>query len=160
MRMISYSIAVFLLTSCASRDIQSVQTDGANFDDVRLLSVYDGDSFKVSIENTNPLFGENIGIRVFGIDCPERRSKNQCEKSKALEAKKLVENALKKASRIDLKNCIRGKYFRLVCKVYYDNNSLTDLLVKQNLGYPYFGKTKKKVNWCNEVRIPASKSQK
>ena len=40
----------------------------------KLISVYDGDTFKVKIEGIHPLLGERISIRVFGVDTPEMRS--------------------------------------------------------------------------------------
>ena len=118
-----------------------------DFNNVKLKRVYDGDTLFVDIPNTPSVFGKSIGIRVLGLDTPEIKGKTKCEKVLAYTAKKYVESLLKNAN-IKLKNCTRGKYFRLVCEVWYDNKSLTKELIKQGLAYEYYGKTKQNVNWC------------
>ncbi len=134
--------------------------DKSTFRCVKYLKNYDADTITFKIENVHPLIGEKINIRVKGVDTPEIRTKNSCEKSKARNAKKLVENLLKNANKIDLENIERGKYFRIVADVMIDGKSLTDYLLKNGLAYAYDGGTKKKMNWCQSNREIASQNKK
>ena len=37
----------------------------------QIVEVYDGDTFKIDLPSQHPLFGDDISVRVFGIDTPE-----------------------------------------------------------------------------------------
>ena len=123
--------------------------DDNTFRCVKYIYSYDGDTITFDIPNVHPLLGKNAKIRVYGIDSPEIKTHNKCEGKKALQAKRMVHNLLRKASLINLKNCKRGKYFRLVCDVYGNNKSLSKYLLQYHLAYEYYGGTKKQINWCN-----------
>lgn len=129
--------------------------DQSSFRCVRYVKNYDADTITVDIPGLHPLLGKKMNIRVRGVDTPEIRTKNKCEKEKGRHAKKLVRNLLKKAKRIDLTHIERGKYFRVVANVMLDGKNLTDYLVKNGLGYPYDGGTKTKVNWCKSLKTLA-----
>lgn len=118
-----------------------------NFTNVECVSVYDGDTIKVNIKDLHPLVGKGITIRINGIDTPEM--KGGCEKSKimAKEAKSVVQNILTAAKKIDLLNCKRGKYFRIVADVIADNINIGNLLLVKGLAVKYDGSTKKQ-DWC------------
>lgn len=88
-----------------------------SFKCVKYIRNYDADTITVQIPNVHPLIGEKISIRVYGVDTPEIRGKNKCEKKKANEAKIVVQEILTKAKRIDLLDIKRGKYFRIVANV-------------------------------------------
>lgn len=120
----------------------------ANFSSVEVLSVYDGDTFRVNIPNAHPLIGENIGIRIRNVDTAELRTKDPCEKKAAVEAKNMAHARLSGASRIELRNVSRGKYFRIVADVYYDGKSLGAELIEAGLAYAYDGGTKPEIDWC------------
>ena len=49
----------------------------------KVISVYDGDTFRVNIDSLPPIVGKNIPIRVNGVDTPEIRGKCQYEKNLA-----------------------------------------------------------------------------
>lgn len=63
-----------------------------NFYKVRLASVYDGDTFKVYLACRYPLFCKKMSVRVNGIDCPELKTKDPCEKQSAQKAKLFTED--------------------------------------------------------------------
>lgn len=158
-KLLSYCFLVlsFLLSSTptiakSQEDPQICAHDQASFRCVRYLKNYDADTITVDIPGLHPLLGKKMNIRVRGVDTPEIRTKNSCEKEKGRHAKKLVRNLLKKAKRVDLENIERGKYFRVVADVIIDGKNLTDYLVRNGLGYPYDGGTKKKVNWCKDLK--------
>jgi endonuclease YncB( thermonuclease family) len=112
----------------------------------KVISVYDGDTFRVNIDSLPPIVGKNIPIRVNGVDTPEIRGKCQYEKDLALEARDFVRNKLANAKEIKLTNLQRGKYFRVVANVVVDGVSLEQELLDNELAYEYSGG--KKLSWC------------
>ena len=112
----------------------------------KVISVYDGDTFRVNIDSLPPIVGKNIAIRVNGVDTPEIRGKCQYEKDLALEARDFVRGKLANAKEIKLTNLQRGKYFRVVANVVVDGVSLELELLDNGLAYEYSGG--KKVGWC------------
>ena len=60
----------------------------------KVISVYDGDTFRVNIDSLPPIVGKNIAIRLEGVDTPEIKGKCQYEKDLALEARDFVRKKL------------------------------------------------------------------
>lgn len=145
-----------LLFSLNSFALDSCKHDQTNFRCVKYVRNYDADTVTFNIPNVHPLIGKKINIRVSGVDTPEIRTKNKCEKEKGKYAKGLVTNLLKNAKRIDLENIKRGKYFRVVADIKIDGQYLSKYLLRNGLAYPYYGKTKKKLDWCKSSRDIAS----
>ena len=112
----------------------------------KVISVYDGDTFRVNIDSLPPIVGKNIPVRLEGVDTPEINGKCQYEKDLALEARDFVSSKLSNAVEILLNDLQRGKYFRIVAKVYIDGVSLEEELLQNGLAYQYNGG--KKSNWC------------
>ena len=112
----------------------------------KVISVYDGDTFRVNIDSLPPIVGKNIAIRVNGVDTPEIRGKCQYEKNLALDARDFVRNKLADAKEIKLTNLQRGKYFRVVANVLVDGVSLEEELLDNKLAYEYSGG--RKLSWC------------
>ena len=113
----------------------------------RVISVYDGDTFRVDIDSLPPIVGKNIPIRLNGVDTPEIRGKCEYEKDLAIKARDFVRNKLANAKEIKLNNLQRGKYFRVVANVIVDGVSLEQELLENELAYKYSGG--KKSSWCN-----------
>ena len=116
-----------------------------NFEVEKLRKVYDGDTFRADINCVEKLFCSNISIRVHGVDTPEKRTRNKEEKKRALKSRAFTKSFLENSDKIYLEDCIKGKYFRIVCKVKNDNGDyLSERLITEGLGVPYFGGNKKK----------------
>jgi len=113
----------------------------------KVISVYDGDTFRADIDSLPPIVGKNIPIRLNGVDTPEIQGKCQYEKDLALEARDFVRSKLANAKEIKLNKLQRGKYFRLVADVMVDGVSLGQELLENELAYKYSGG--KKSSWCN-----------
>ena len=113
----------------------------------KVISVYDGDTFRVDIDSLPPLVGKNIPIRLNGVDTPEIQGKCKYEKDLALKARDFVRNKLANAKEIKLTKLQRGKYFRVVADVMVDDVSLEKELLENKLAYKYTGG--KKSSWCN-----------
>ena len=111
----------------------------SNFSGVEYVRNYDGDTMTVNIPGVHPLFGNEIGIRVRGIDTLEIREKYPFEKQKVKETKTLIEGILNRANEITLHDIEREKYFRIVASVIVDGQNLSDLLLAKKLAVPYDG---------------------
>ena len=112
----------------------------------KVISVYDGDTFRVDIDELSDIVGKNIAIRILGIDTPEIKGQCQKEKELAIKARDFTRHYLNNASSIQLSNLKRDKYFRLLADVYIDGKSLAAALLANNLAVRYSGN--KKSNWC------------
>lgn len=127
--------------------LAGTKTDGYSAE-ASYISNYDGDTIRVDIPGLHPLIGENIPIRVRGIDTPEIRGKCLKEKSMAKRAKERVRELLVKHKNIVLEGMERGKYFRIVATVIADGIDIGGLLVSEGLAIPYNG-GRKTANWCH-----------
>lgn len=105
----------------------------------RVISVYDGDTFRCDIDKFPAILGANIGIRVAGIDTPEMKDKRLEIKSLAVKARDYVRALFARSHSIELRNLRRGKYFRIVADVYVDGENLAESLLKEGLAQPYDG---------------------
>ena len=105
----------------------------------QVVDVYDGDTFKIDLPSMHPLFGDDISIRLFGVDTPEMRGTTDEVKALAMQAQQVTEKALKGASKIELRNPQRGKYFRIISEVWIDGESLADMLKAKGLAKDYDG---------------------
>ena len=128
--------------------LSSVAFAGPHYGDIKAIYIknYDGDTITFNIPGYPAIVGKKINIRLNGVDTPEKRGKCKQEKRLARTAQQLVENQLKKAKIITLKNMSRGKYFRIVADIEFDGKDLGQVLLKNQLAVP-FGKKKNK-NWC------------
>ncbi len=122
-----------------------------SFHCVEFVKNYDADTVTFNVKGVPKLFGGNIPVRLRGIDTPELRTKNICEKKAAVVARDFVNKALVGAKRIDLINVDRDKYFRILADVVVDGGSLSELLLAQGYAYPYHGGTKQKIDWCKTI---------
>jgi endonuclease YncB( thermonuclease family) len=113
----------------------------------KVNSIYDGDTFRVTIHKWPRLIGENIRIRASGFDTPEIKGKCLEEKRKAQIAKELTTASLKVAEKIELRNMKRGNYFRIITDVYIDGKPLKDIHLQAGTARPYSGGKRK--SWCN-----------
>lgn len=116
------------------------------YDNAEYLKNYDGDTIDFFISKTFDFgFGIKVGasysikVRLYGIDTPEIKSKDEKEKQKAYEAKEYVESVLTIAESIQV-NTFKdktGKYGRYLATVLYtiDDESycLNEELVKRGL---------------------------
>lgn len=155
MRYLTFTCLMYFIIS-GSLQANNCQHDEKTFRCVKYIKNYDGDTVTFFIPGVHPLLGNNISIRVYGVDTPEKRTKNLCEKNVANLAQKEVQDILKSASNINLENISRGKYFRIVANVIADGVDISAVLINKKLAYTYHGKTKKKIDWCQIKRALAN----
>ena len=112
------------------------------FDNVSIASIYDGDTFKINLNCSLAVYCEKVPVRVRGVDTPEIKGKTEREKKLAQKAKEFAKEFLSQEP-INLSNCSRDKYFRLLCDVKNgQGKDLAQELIKRDLGYSYDGGTK------------------
>lgn len=102
----------------------------ADYGDVvvsRVVSVYDGDTFRVDIDDWPRLVGENISVRIADIDCPEMKGAGE-DHAAAIEARDILRNLLTNAKTVVLRNLRRGDFFRIVADVYVDGVDVKTVL--------------------------------
>lgn len=112
-----------------------------------VVQVIDGDTLSVDIADWPAVIGSRIGVRLAGVDTPEKAG--GCASEIALSSTARTEAALFVSGGngiVDLRNIRRDKYFRMLADVYVGNNSLAKHLVSKGLAVPYSGGKKK--NWC------------
>ena len=105
----------------------------------QIVEVYDGDTFKIDLPSQHPLFGDDISVRVAGIDTPELKGSSDEEKALAYKAKNRTQELLSDAKIIELKNPQRDKYFRVLAEVWIDGESLGEKLKSDGLAKDYDG---------------------
>ncbi len=132
-----------LLTAAALTAFQQTgkpvgEVRGDTFENVDVASVYDGDTFKINLNCSLSVFCEKVPVRVRGVDCPEIKGKTQKEKRLARRAKDFT-RAFLSAGPVNLSNCGRDKYFRLLCDVDVNGRSLAEELLAEKLAYRYHG---------------------
>lgn len=127
-----YIFLCVLSLICCSAFAQPITS---NFYKVDLVRVVDGDTFKVNLACNYKLFCRSVSVRVAGINCPELRSKDETERQNAKAAKEFTKQFLDKR-KITLKNCQKGKYFRMACNVFADEEDLAAALLEAGHAVP------------------------
>ena len=116
----------------------------------RVVRVVDGDTFRATITDWPKVVGENIPVRVAGVDAPEPRGKCQAEKDLAEAARAFVE-ALIGGKQVELLRVRRGKFFRLIAevRVWIDGRwvNVGDALIRFGHARPYAGERRR--SWCD-----------
>jgi len=112
-----------------------------------ITKIYDGDTITVNIKKYPPIIGEDIGVRIYGCDTPEIKSKTELEKQQAIKAKEFTSSLISQAKYIELRNIRRDKYFRILAEVWVyipkeGWKNISEELIKNGLAKPYFGGTK------------------
>jgi len=107
----------------------------------KIIKVYDGDTYWIAAPYCNGIF--RFVIRLYGVDCPELRSKNPQEKIAALAARDFVANLiLNKVVNVEILPR-KEKFGRLLANITVGNQSLTSILINEGHGVAYDGGQKK-----------------
>lgn len=110
-----------------------------------VISVYDGDTLTVHIVGWPRLVGENMPVRIAGIDTPELRDPRPDIRALAVKARDHVAAICPSSAVAHLSNVRRGKYFRLVADVECEGVDVGSTLLELELAKPYDGG--KKAEW-------------
>ena len=108
--------------------------------EAKVASVYDGDSIRVIFPLNGTLYKWNC--RLYGIDTPEIRTRNQKEKDLGLKIRDILrEKILRKV--VKLKCHELDKYGRLMIDVFYNDENINKWLIDQGYAFSYDGGKKK-----------------
>ena len=83
-----------------------------------VIKIVDGDTVDVDVDLGWNISVVNQRIRLYGVDCPESRTRNLEEKKYGLLAKKFVEEFLKVGSVVTLRTLEKGKYGRYLSLIH------------------------------------------
>lgn len=106
---------------------------------VKVVAIYDGDTFTCDVAGWPPIIGERVQIRVAGVDTPEMTAKDPVTKARAQAAKQRLVGLLRSAKVVSLHTMRRDKYFRILAVVRADGVDVAGVLIKEGLGKPYTG---------------------
>lgn len=135
----------FVITIIPTSAISAPRVLG-DYEGAVYLKNYDGDTIDFRLPGPRPMV---ITIRINGIDTPEIMGKCGKEEYYAKKAQQMVENILKDAENISLKNIEQGKYSTIAAEVYADGKSLGDKLIQEGMAIRYEGE-REAMNWCDE----------
>lgn len=115
---------------------------------VNFQNNYDGDTVTFNIPEVHPLFGHEISVRVNGIDAPEIKSDDACEKQVAKQARDSLRKLIRSGQKVNLVELSRDKYFRVLADIQVDGQSVRQFMLDNNLAIPYDGGHKPDTDWC------------
>lgn len=106
----------------------------------RVIRVIDGDTINCDVDLGFYTWMHDITFRLYGIDCPETRTRDLVEKEAGLRSKARVQELCPEGSLVRIKVHGQEKYGRWLATVYMlDKNiiSLNDLLISEGLAQHY-----------------------
>jgi micrococcal nuclease len=121
----------------------------ANPYDMVVTKVTDGDTIRVATPWLPPELGDDIAIRILGIDTPEKGGRAQCEKEAALgeEATNFAKSVIKVGDTVQV-NILQWDKFggRINADVFVNGQNFAQMQIDKGLAVPYDGG--KKDSWC------------
>ena len=112
----------------------------------KIVRVIDGDSILVDIDLGFDTWRCGESIRLFGVDCPECRSRDPKEKAAGLAAKEFVKGLLHDGGTYTLTTKEKGKFGRYLGVIMLsDKTSVNAALVSEHLAVPYYGQSKQEI---------------
>lgn len=115
----------------------------------KVIKVIDGDTVKFEVGFLPKELGNQIAVRVLGVDTPEKAPRAKCVKEAELgkKASEFTKKVVTEAKVVDVQLKSWDKYGgRVLGNITLDGKDLTKLLIDAGLARPYFGE--KKSDWC------------
>ena len=147
-----YAVVGFLFL-CLFLPVQAKTPQGVTYDAV-IVRVSDGDTVVIAAPYLPPPFKQELAVRIYGVDTPEKGHRALCpqEAAAAEKASQFTKETLNKAYKsnqqvlIELKE--HDKYGgRVLGDVIINGQRLSAMLIANGHARPYFGE--KKSSWCN-----------
>ena len=121
----------------------------ANPYDMVVTKVTDGDTIRVATPWLPPELGDDIAIRILGIDTPEKGGRAKCEKEAALgaEATAFAKSVIIVGDTVQV-NILQWDKFggRMNADVFVNGQNFAQMQIDKGLAVPYDGG--KKDSWC------------
>ena len=121
-----------------------------NVYDFPITRVIDGDTVAFQANFLPPPLKQQLSIRVFGVDTPEKGFRAQCpsEAQRGEAATAFTKNAISKAQKRQVAIADWDKYGgRVLGDILLDGQSLRMMLIQNGFAREYYGETK--TSWCN-----------
>lgn len=118
--------------------------------DFPITRVIDGDTVAFNAPFLPPPLKQELSIRVFGVDTPEKGHRAQCpkENERGQAATLFTKNAITKAQKRQIAIATWDKYGgRVLGDVLLDGQSLRMMLIQNGFAREYYGEAK--TSWCN-----------
>jgi len=121
-----------------------------NIYDFPITRVIDGDTVAFQANFLPPPLKQELSIRVFGVDTPEKGFRAQCpsEDQRGQAASAFTKNAIAKAQKRQVAIADWDKYGgRVLGDIILDGQSLRMMLIQNGFAREYYGEAK--TSWCN-----------
>jgi len=118
--------------------------------DWKVEKVLDGDTIKFQVGFLPSELKPFLSVRINGVDTPEKKPRNKCEKEDELaqKASKFTKDAVAAAKSIKVSIDGWDKYGgRILGDVHLDGKSLSTMLIQSGNAREYHGEAKG--SWCN-----------
>ena len=108
-----------------------------------ITRVVDGDTVDVDIDLGFGTWRCSERIRLYGVDCPECRTRDKREKAAGLLAKEFVKDSLHVGGTYRLQTKEKGKFGRFLGVIFITKKtSINAALISENLAVAYHGQSK------------------
>ena len=141
--------SLLLVITSVSAYAQQKTPQGVTYDAV-ILRVSDGDTVVISAPFLPPPLKQELAIRIFGVDTPEKGFRAQCpqEDERGKAATKFTTNAVAKSQKRQVTLYGWDKFGgRVLGDIILDGQSLRAQLIQNGFAREYFGDAKQ--SWCN-----------
>ena len=118
--------------------------------DAKIVRAIDGDSIVIEAPYLPAPLKPELGVRIFGVDTPEKsfRAKCESEKKRGEQASVFVKDLIAGTKKHQVVLYDWDKFGgRVLGDMLFDGMSLRDLLIKNGFARAYFGDAKQ--SWCN-----------
>jgi len=140
------TIALLIISTVAFAQKQKPM----NIYDFPITRVIDGDTVAFQATFLPPPLKQELSIRVFGVDTPEKGHRAQCpsEDQRGQAATAFTKNAITKAQKRQVAIADWDKYGgRVLGDILLDGQSLRTMLIQNGFAREYYGEAK--TSWCN-----------
>lgn len=114
-----------------------------------ITRVIDGDTVAFKVDYLPPELGQELSLRIYGVDTPEKGGRAQCsqENARGWMATKFTTDVVSKATQRLIIIRDWDKFGgRVLGDLILDGKNLKDLLISNGLAREYYGD--KKTSWC------------
>ena len=111
-----------------------------------VIKVVDGDTVDVNIDVGFSIF-HKARVRMYGMDTPESRTRDLDEKARGLISKQFILDKVANAKEIVIKTQKdgKGKFGRVLGKIFIDGENINQSMIDQSLAVEYYGQSKEDI---------------
>jgi len=144
-----YAIVGFLFLCLILPAHATKKPKGVTYD-AQIVRVNDGDTVVIAATFLPPPLKQELAVRIFGVDTPEKGFRAQCpqEDERGKLATKFTTNAVAKSTKRQVTLYSWDKFGgRVLGDIILDGQSLRSMLIQNGFAREYYGEAKQ--SWCN-----------